>query len=363
MRCYSFALLLAAIGAILSVARSAVAVTPALSVIAPTDNTSPLTVYNADGSVRFSFFAYDSAYTGGIRVAVGDVNGDGFTDLVTTPGEGVASHVRVFDGVTGVLERSFFAFDPSFIGGASVAVGDTSGDGRADIVIGAGANGQSHVRVFDGITSGIISDFFAYGANPGSVSVATGNIDGVGGDEIITGIDISPRVNIFSGNGTLLNSFFAFDPLSGGGADVASGDTDGDGLAEIIATGTGAAAGPRVRVFDGQTLAVERDFFAYDSSFGGGIRVGSGDIDGDGRSDIVTSAFGDFAVDRPIKVFPGSLRDPDPRLLQAPFDGATLTLGGGQIQALPVTVPEPGAGALLVPGLVLIGLVARRTRK
>src|SRR5262245_45891629 len=58
-------------------------------------------VYNADGSLRDSFLAFSEDFTGGVRVAVADVNGDGVPDVVTAAGPGGGPHVKVFDGVTG----------------------------------------------------------------------------------------------------------------------------------------------------------------------------------------------------------------------------------------------------------------------
>ena len=96
-----------------------------------------------------SFFAYDPAFSGGVCVAVGDVNGDGKPDIITGAGAGGGPHVEVFD-LTGHLENEFFAYDPRFTGGVNVAVGDLTGDGQGDIITGAGAGGGPHVKVFDG---------------------------------------------------------------------------------------------------------------------------------------------------------------------------------------------------------------------
>jgi serralysin len=55
-----------------------------------------------------SFFAYDVGFTGGVFVAVGDINGDGYGEVVTGSGQGARPHVKVFDGRTGGLMQSFF---------------------------------------------------------------------------------------------------------------------------------------------------------------------------------------------------------------------------------------------------------------
>jgi hypothetical protein len=73
-------------------------------------------------------------WSSGVHVAVGDVNGDGFADIVTAPMALGGPHVRVFHGRTGVGLASFFAYDPSYTQGVKLAAGDFSGDGRAEIV-------------------------------------------------------------------------------------------------------------------------------------------------------------------------------------------------------------------------------------
>src|SRR5262249_55714299 len=81
-------------------------------------------VYDAvTGQLKFSFFAYAANFTGGVRVATGDVTGDGVDDIVCGAGTGGASHIRVYDGTDGHLIREFMAYDPTFTGGVYVAVG------------------------------------------------------------------------------------------------------------------------------------------------------------------------------------------------------------------------------------------------
>jgi len=109
-----------------------------------------------------------------VWVAAGDVDGDGFADVITGADAGGGPHVQVFNGVTGAAVQSFFAFASSFTGGVRVAAGDVNGDGKADIIAGAGPGGSPDVRVFDGATAAQLSAQLAYPPSfAGGVFVAT----------------------------------------------------------------------------------------------------------------------------------------------------------------------------------------------
>src|SRR5262249_466394 len=104
----------------------------------------------ATNIVIFNFDAYDSHFTGGVRVAVGDVNRDGIGDIGTGRGSGGGPDIEVFDGVTRRLIRHFFAYDSHFTGGVYIAAGDVNGDGFADIICGPDAGGGPNISVFSG---------------------------------------------------------------------------------------------------------------------------------------------------------------------------------------------------------------------
>src|SRR5262245_15909234 len=260
-------------------------------VTAPGSGAPPsVRVVDASGTDQ-SFFAYDPAFLGGVRVALGDVNGDGVLDIITGPGPGGGPHVRIWDGATLTEIHGFFAYDPAFAGGVYVAAGDVNGDGRADIITGAGAGGGPHVRIWDGATLTEIAGFFAYNpAFPGGVTVAAGDGDGDGGADIITGAGPGggPHVRVWNGTDlSEIGGFFAYNPAFPGGVSVAAGDIDGDGLADII-TGAGPGGGPHVRVWSGATFSELGGFFAYDPAYPGGVEVSLTDLDRDGRNEIAT---------------------------------------------------------------------------
>jgi|GEM_PF-422376 len=252
------------------------------------------------------FQPFAGSFQGGVTVASGDVNGDGVPDIITGAST-LTSHVKVIDGSDGSDLRSFFAFAPTFTGGVNVAAGDVNGDGQADIIVGAGPGSGPHVKVFNGETGAEIMSFFPYAANfAGGVRVAAGDVNGDGRADIITasGPGVGQHVKAFSGNdGAEIRSFFAYNSTFAGGVNVATGDVDGDGRPEII-TGTGSGTGGgHVKVFDGITLAEQSSFFAYNVAFTGGVRVASGDVNGDGIVDIIV---GPESSSGHVKVFNGT---------------------------------------------------------
>ena len=84
-------------------------------------------------------------------------------------------------------------------------------------------------------------------------------------------------VRVFSGAGAMLQAFFAYDPASQVEANVAVGDVDGDGRADLV-TVPGAGSPAHVRVFAGSTLV--RAFIAGNpsSKLGASVAAGAGQI-------------------------------------------------------------------------------------
>ena len=228
----------------------------------------------------FSLLAYEASFTGGVQATTADVNGDGMPDLIVGAGIGGAPRVRVFDGATRAQMSGplgdFFAYEDSFRGGVQVAVGDVNGDGVPDLILGSGVGGGPRVRVLSGVDGSVIHDFFAYESSfRGGVQVAAADIDGDGNAEIIAGSGFGggPRVRVLRGTDLAeLGNFFAYESSFRGGVNVTAGDMDGDGRAEVIA-GSGIGGGPAVRVFDALTGADKGGRFVYEDSLRAGVRV------------------------------------------------------------------------------------------
>lgn len=255
-------------------------------------------VYEAGtGLLKYDFLAFEENFRGGVRVATGDLTGDGIDDIAVAPARGGGPRVKVYDGATGILLEDFFAVDPAFRGGAYVAIGNIDGTTkdaagnqitRNDLIVGAGEGGGPRVTVYDGaqintipigtggkstFPASVIGDFFAYDERSrAGVQVASGNTTGIVDanqrDFIITapGIGGGPQIRVFDGRKVdggfgpfppAEFSFFAFSPNSRSGFSVAVGQFRGDNKADIV-VGTGDGS-PVVRVFDGRTGAQLRE--------------------------------------------------------------------------------------------------------
>ncbi len=251
-------------------------------------------------------------FGGSVRTATGDVNGDGVTDLIVATGPGGGSKVRVLDGRTfaDLANPPYQAFESAFGGGVFLAAGDFDGDGRDEVVITPDQGGGPRVQVLtlaDGRLQ-VVADYF--GINDpgfrGGARTAVGDVNRDGRPELVVaaGFGGGPRVSVIDGT-TVLSSaratiggdFFAFEPGLRNGAFVTVADLDGDGYGDLT-FGAGPGGGPRVMTLSGYTVTTGgagvalalpiANTFAGIETQRGGVRVAAKDLDGDGRSEVLT---------------------------------------------------------------------------
>jgi hypothetical protein len=205
-----------------------------------------------------------------------DFNGDGLLDIIAGAGAGGGPEVRIFNGNGLTVIRSFFAYAQDFTGGVSVASVDFNNDGILDLVTGAGPGGAPHVKVFDGATSSIISQWYAYPVSfTGGVYVAAGDIGNDGNIEVVTGAGPggAPVVAVWDPyTGALLAQFMAYAEDFTGGVRVAVNDGNGDGTVDII-TGAGPGGGPQVNAFSFPALDLLFEFYSGEETNPGGVFV------------------------------------------------------------------------------------------
>jgi hypothetical protein len=166
--------------------------------------------------VLFSQYAYAPTFRGGVTVAAGEINGDGYADIITSPFAGAPPHVVTFSGKTGKVLQSYYAYNPAFLGGSWITASDLNSDGYAEIISGANF-GPPNVVVVDGKTTRVLSSFYAYSPSfQGGVRVTTvqdANKDGY--DDIITapGVGALPNMIRFSGKAAMTGSVQVIDSL------------------------------------------------------------------------------------------------------------------------------------------------------
>ncbi len=270
-------------------------------------NGGQVTLVNSHtGATIIAFNPYPLSYKGGVSVALGDVDGDHEPEIITGPTTpGTVPLVRVFT-TSGTMVQQFMAFDPAFLGGINVASADFTEDGRADIAVGAGAGGGPHVRVFNGDTNFIVRSFYAFPTVfHGGVNIAVGDVDNDGVADIICTPKIGggPIVQVYSGTTSLpiLRTFVLDRHGFSGGIRVAAGDINGDGHADIItATGIGLAATITILSgADGSLLSLYNPFGTTT-----GVSVASIDQDGDGKADVIVGV--GRGLGREITIFKGT---------------------------------------------------------
>jgi len=238
-------------------------------------------IYDASGInpqiIIKDIMVYSPNFTGGVVTALGDVNHDGVIDLIAGPGPGGGPNIKVISGVDfSTVLFNFFAFEPTFSGGVTLASADIDGDLYADILVGAGPGGGPRIKVFSGKNLTVLRDFFAFEPTfSGGVTIATGLINADTQIDILVGAGPGggPRLKVFDGASLgVLMDFFVYDAAFRGGINVAAGNLFGNLFKDEIIVGAGAGGGPNVRVYDSNKNILE-DFFAYNPGFSGGVRV------------------------------------------------------------------------------------------
>jgi hypothetical protein len=265
-----------------------------------------VTMHNPNGTTRFTVQPFGSSYTRGARVAVGDVTGDGVPDVVAGTNGGILAQARVIDGSSGAVLSTPLFTAKGYRGPVSVAVGDVTGDGVDDVVLGTSAGGP-HVRVFRGGDFAAVTSFFAGSGLTfrGNTQVALAEMSGDNrADLVVTALyKAGSRVIGYRGDslgaaGAPVKTFKSFT-LGGSyvnGLFLALGDVDGDGRGDLV-LGSRGTAGPNVKVFSGGDLATDNTRtriarFTPETDASPTVRVAVRDVDGDGELDIATSAGG-----------------------------------------------------------------------
>jgi hypothetical protein len=243
-------------------------------------------------TVMRTYFPFTPSFQGGMSLDVYPVGLDDLVpDIIVGQGNLGTSQVQILHGVTGAVMLGFPAFtDPadSPFAPIDVAAVDEDRNGRAEaILVAQGSDGTANeIRKFDALSGALISSLpetafdTTFNGNPIN--------DFFGAYFVATLVDTPlPVFQVQLASTGTSASLLPYGPTYFGGVSVATGDLNGDGIEEIV-TGPERNYAPWVRIFD-QAGNMLHQFLAYSSSFKGGVDVAVGDINGDGKLDIATS--------------------------------------------------------------------------
>jgi len=190
----------------------------------------------------------------GVFVAAADVNSDGFVDVIVGSAGNRQSQVQIYNGRRGTLLQSFQPFGVGTRAGVRVAGGDVDGDGYGDVVVGRGPGGAARVAVYSGrlLTANgtsvplpqpqtaLLKAFTVLGGNGVYVAAADMNRDGRA--EVVVGFDNKPTVSIYNGLTGSLVSTRNLGPTFKGGVRVAA-------RAGQVMVASGPGTSPTIQLF------------------------------------------------------------------------------------------------------------------
>jgi hypothetical protein len=245
-------------------------------------NTVSVLLNTGDGS----FQAKRNYGTGNhpLAVAIGDLNGDGKPDLAT------ANRGRAGAGVSVLLNRGDGSFQAKHDYGfgrnaSSVAIGDLSGDGKPDLAVGNWGTRFSVVSVLVNRGDGsfrVKRDYATW-----SHSVAIGDLNGDGKPDLVAA-GAAPTVSVFISKGD--GSFRAKRdyPTAHYLDSVAIGDLNADGKPDLVTANGDVTSNVSVLLNKGDGSFQPKLDYGTGSAIRAPNWVGIGDLNGDGRPDLVT---------------------------------------------------------------------------
>ncbi len=250
----------------------------------------------------------DGGLFGGRHVAVGDFNADGKLDIVTAS----ESHANTFipgGGLSVLLGNGDFTFQDAvtYANGSNptaLILGDFNQDGRPDIAMANINNGRASsglVSILLGNPDGTFQNpvnYSSVGANPRALTAGDLNADGIT-DLAVFNNSSDTAILMGTGNGTFrpaVNYFTRGDGLLSGPIGLAIGDLNNDGRADLIASSTmlygmGDGSFPNRLLFTYLPPIINIDFATSSPT-----EVAAGDLNADGNVDLVVAISGTTVV-------------------------------------------------------------------
>ncbi len=265
-----------------------------------------VSIQNAATGLEESYTETAAGVTAGVRVALGDIDGDGVEETITASGS-----TLTIKGLTINMQGSPFTGDA-----ISIATGDLDGDGKTDIAVGqlTATPGASQVKILRGsdLSNNDMTAFYTAGSwhvgavYTGGVNLAIGDLNGDGKLDLTMASAGNSSDNGFVG--TILgngNGTFKYSPearLDWGGpmpTTVAMGDVNGDGKSEIIFTENTGYIWAYEHLAQ-SSLGLIRGWYGFGSWTP--PTLATADINGDGKAEV----FAGSGDNNEIRIFEGS---------------------------------------------------------
>lgn len=246
-------------------------------------------------------------YLGDSVSNAGDVNGDGFEDIIILAPLENDGVVRVLSGLDGSELHNIvpgLLFDN--VGSSVSGTGDVNADGFDDFVIGhsgaapGGLTGAGSASVYSGVDGSLLYQWTGVAAGDGFGCAVSdvGDLNQDGYDEVLVGAEWTNlagmnhvgSVFVYSGiDGSLLFQWDGAQESWLGESVSGAGDVDSDGIPDVIAGAPGASS---AFVYSGANGATLHSFTVSGGMHMLGQSVSdAGDIDQDGFADVIIGAF------------------------------------------------------------------------